>query len=134
VRNPPGSGHTPFSDDGCRILVKLRQFDPQDLTPVVIDTRNPDSWESADELPLHTFGSEQVAMIRLSTGQNFKPGPDASGIEIFVVSGSIRFGDEELQAESWLRFPGNYAAELVAQEDCRLWLKRGHLPASGPLE
>ncbi len=26
VRNPPGSGHSPYSENGCRILVKLRQF------------------------------------------------------------------------------------------------------------
>ena len=27
VRNPPGTSHSPYSDEGCRILVKLRQFD-----------------------------------------------------------------------------------------------------------
>ena len=31
VRNPPGSGHSPYSVDGCRIFVKLRQFDAEDL-------------------------------------------------------------------------------------------------------
>ena len=40
VRNPPGSGHTPYSNDGCRILVKLRQFDDRDLVHVVIDTKD----------------------------------------------------------------------------------------------
>jgi anti-sigma factor ChrR (cupin superfamily) len=60
VRNPPGSGHAPFSKDGCRILVKLRQFDPEDLTPVVIDTREPDLWKKNDDgrtgCELHSCG------------------------------------------------------------------------------
>ncbi len=63
VRNPPGSGHAPFSKNGCRILVKLRQFDPQDLTPVVIDTGDRRLWRGGDDanisyLPLHEFGAE----------------------------------------------------------------------------
>jgi anti-sigma factor ChrR (cupin superfamily) len=30
VRNPPGSRHRPFTDDGCVLFVKLRQFAPDD--------------------------------------------------------------------------------------------------------
>jgi hypothetical protein len=52
VRNPPGSGHSPFSADGCRILVKLRQFDAADLTPVVVKTRDvPAGKKAKTELP-----------------------------------------------------------------------------------
>ncbi|MFB1024512.1 MAG: cupin domain-containing protein, partial [Octadecabacter sp.] len=41
VRNPIGTSHSPFvGDDGCTILVKLHQFQPDDLAPVVIDTAN----------------------------------------------------------------------------------------------
>jgi len=38
VRNPPTSRHTPGSEPGCTIFVKLLQFDPDDRTPVRIDT------------------------------------------------------------------------------------------------
>src|SRR6201997_1940116 len=38
VRNPPASSHTPGSEPGCTIFVKLWQFDPDDRTPVRIDT------------------------------------------------------------------------------------------------
>jgi ChrR-like protein with cupin domain len=38
VRNPPTSSHTPASEAGCTIFVKLWQFDPHDRTPVPIDT------------------------------------------------------------------------------------------------
>jgi hypothetical protein len=38
VRNPPTSSHTPGSEPGCTIFVKLWQFDPDDRTPARIDT------------------------------------------------------------------------------------------------
>jgi anti-sigma factor ChrR (cupin superfamily) len=38
VRNPPTSNHTPASEVGCTLFVKLRQFDPDDRTEVHIDT------------------------------------------------------------------------------------------------
>ncbi len=38
VRNPPTSSHTPGSEPGCTLFVKLWQFDPDDRTPVRIDT------------------------------------------------------------------------------------------------
>src|SRR5438046_1035028 len=38
VRNPPTSRHTPGSESGCIIFVKLWQFDPADRTRVRIET------------------------------------------------------------------------------------------------
>src|SRR6185312_10285284 len=38
VRNPPTSRHTPGSEPGCTILVKLWQFDPEDRTDVHLRT------------------------------------------------------------------------------------------------
>src|SRR5260370_22398813 len=39
VRNPPTSRHTPRSQAGCTIFVKLFQFDPADCAHVNFDTR-----------------------------------------------------------------------------------------------
>src|SRR6476659_2587269 len=38
VRNPPQSRHTPRSDPGCVLFVKLPQFDPNDRQHVRLDT------------------------------------------------------------------------------------------------
>jgi hypothetical protein len=133
VRNPPGSSHSPHSEDGCRILVKLRQFDPEDLTRVVIDTRKADLWhsgDSTDSLLLHSFGDEQVHMIRIAAGKQYTITGDSPGTEIFVVSGTVRFDDDSLPAESWLRLPAGQAADLEAREDSVLWVKSGHLTAT----
>lgn len=34
VRNPPTSRHTPSSESGCTIFVKLHQFEPSDRTQI----------------------------------------------------------------------------------------------------
>jgi anti-sigma factor ChrR (cupin superfamily) len=41
VRNPPTSRHTPGSERGCTLFVKLWQFDPDDRTQLRIDTPKP---------------------------------------------------------------------------------------------
>ena len=134
VRNPPGSGHAPHSKDGCRILVKLRQFDAEDLTPVVIDTRQQELWFKNDKddstwhLPLHQYGSERVQMLRIPADTEYAMSAGPLGTELFIVTGAIRHGDEELPAESWLRFPAHQQIHIIPLTDIVLWRKSGHLP------
>jgi quercetin dioxygenase-like cupin family protein len=131
VRNPPGSSHAPSSKDGCRILVKLRQFDPADLRHVVVDTNDKTLWAETyggiPILPLHRFGSEEVLMRRLAAGEQFPVGKWKGGTEILVVSGSIEFDGKPLGAESWLRSPPGQHETLAALAPTTLWIKTGHL-------
>lgn len=132
VRNPPGSGHSPFSENGCRILVKLRQFDPQDLSHVVVDTADDSLWSSesdANILELHEYGSERVVMLRLAKGESFPFSSDPGGVEILLIRGSVNDEGSELARESWLRFPANQEIRLFASSDSLLWVKTGHLPS-----
>jgi anti-sigma factor ChrR (cupin superfamily) len=137
VRNPPGSGHSPFSKGGCRILVKLRQFDPADLTPVVINTHDSIAWQKNDDgttesLHLHDYGSENVQLIRAQAGRKIPLSTNPAGVELLVMSGSVAYANELLPVESWLRFPADPAAEILAATDTVLWMKRGHLSLSLP--
>lgn len=137
VRNPPGSGHSPFSTDGCRILVKLRQFDAADLTPVVVHTSNATSWKksadgTAEILHLYDYGSEQVQMVRIAAGQVVPLSGNPAGAEVLVVDGSVEYSDQLLPVESWLRFPAGYVAEVTSIADSVLWMKSGHLSPSLP--
>lgn len=133
VRNPPGSGHSPFSESGCRILVKLRQFDANDLEHIVIDTNDSALWSDGPgggikTLALHRYQSETVQMMHLPANSSFETA--AEGSEIFVVAGAISADGTELQAESWLRKPIGRAVEITAATDTMIWLKQGHLPRS----
>ncbi len=132
VRNPPGSGHSPYSKNGCRLFVKLRQFDPQDLSHVVVDTTDKSVWPEApgsNVLVLHQFGSERVMMLRLDEGESFPIVSQSGGLELMVISGSINDEGTDLAAESWLRIPADQKSRLVASSDCLLWVKTGHLPS-----
>ncbi|MFB3124971.1 MAG: cupin domain-containing protein [Woeseiaceae bacterium] len=132
VRNPPGSGHSPYSRNGCRLLVKLRQIDPQDLSHVVVDTADEAVWPKrpgSNVLELHRFGSERVMMIRLDEGEPFPIVSQSGGLELMVISGSINDEGTELTAESWLRIPADQENRLVASSDSLLWVKTGHLPS-----
>ena len=132
VRNPPGSGHSPFSTDGCRILVKLRQFDAADLTPVVVNTRDSVNWEkradgTTESLHLYEYGREHVQMLRVPAGGAVPLSTNTAGVELLVVSGAVEYANKSLPKESWLRFPAVYDAEVRAVKDTVLWMKSGHL-------
>ena len=133
VRNPPGTGHSPFSDFGCRILVKLRQFDAADLQPVVIDTTDeagwsPDSHTGVENKPLYEFGNEQVSMLRFGKGQEITFDVGEGGLEWLLVRGSLSFENADYQDESWFRFAAGDKFSMQATDDCLVWQKTGHLP------
>lgn len=133
VRNPPGSGHAPFSEYGCRILVKLRQFDPDDLVHVVIDTKDEARWRTEEGSPvsimdLHTYGPEVVRMVRMPAGSAFSESIGDGGLELLVVSGNVDCDGRILNAESWLRVPANSKLDVAAKSTAILWVKTGHLP------
>ena len=133
VRNPPGTGHSPFSDFGCRILVKLRQFDALDLQPVVIDTTDETGWNldghtRVERKKLYQFGNEQVSMLRFSSGQAVTIDVGEGGLEWLLVKGSSSFENADYQDESWFRFAAGDKFSMQATEDCLIWQKTGHLP------
>jgi hypothetical protein len=125
VRNPPGSSHAPFSQDGCRIIVKLRQFDAQDLDYVVVDTADPTRWQS-DILDLHSFGDERVVMVRIAAGDPL-PVPNDDGLELLVIEGAVDYDGRTLGEESWLRLPPGDTTVVRAARDALAWVKTGHL-------
>lgn len=129
VRNPPGSGHAPFSANGCRILVKLRQFDPKDLRQFSVDTRDNTIWDpTAKALLLHEFGNERVQMKRLAAGETLVISPQVHGTEILLVKGKLDEAGQQYPVETWLRFPKGRASTLIAIVDTLIWMKSGHLP------
>jgi anti-sigma factor ChrR (cupin superfamily) len=131
VRNPPTSRHTPRSDMGCVILVKLWQFDPDDRTQITIDTTqqrfipNPDR-PGVSQLALFCDDREEVRLEHWEAGTNIEL-PVPHGLEVFVIQGSFQESGETFQVGSWLRSPPN--SQLQAQsgpKGCHLWLKLNH--------
>jgi anti-sigma factor ChrR (cupin superfamily) len=131
VRNPVGSSHTPYSQTGATILVKLWQMDPDDQTPITIDT-NRANWapglvDGLTVLPLHAFGTEQVALVKWAPGTQFQPHRHWGGEEIYVLAGT--FADEfgEYPQGTWIRSPHGSVHTPFSEEGCLIYVKTGHL-------
>ncbi len=130
IRNPPESSHTPGSEPGCTIFVKLWQMDLDDRTHVRVDTGKmrfvPDR-DGADVMPLFSDGREDVVLERWAAGA--KVSLDASGgLELLVIDGGFAEAGETFRVGSWLRLPkGGGSVATVGTEGARVWIKRDHL-------
>ena len=132
VRNPPTSSHTPSSEPGCTIFVKLWQFDPDDRTPVRIDTSGL-SFASAPGLPgvecalLYESAGGLVLLERWAPDTHIAV-PLPGGIELLVLDGSFTEGCEVFTRLSWLRLPAGATLHATAGlAGCKVWVKSGHL-------
>ncbi len=136
IRNPPQSRHTPGSEPGCVLFVKLRQFDLADRTEVKSDTNG---------MPmLAVTGRNGVEAMRLFRDlredvrlERWAPNADVSldpkgGIEILVLEGSFTEAGEIFSEQSWLRLPvGSRLSAKAGRQGCRVWVKEGHLRYAG---
>ncbi|GMM74602.1 cupin domain-containing protein [Vibrio alginolyticus] len=137
LRNPPGSQHAPFSEEGCVILVKLNQFESEDLETVRINT-NQASWQSGvgglQVMPLHNFEHEHVALVKWPKGEKFQPHRHFGGEEIFVLSGEFRDELGTYPALSWIRSPHMSEHFPFVEQETIIWVKTGHLPLQAPAQ
>ena len=132
VRNPVGSKHTPRTDDGCLILVKLWWMHPDDQEFVRIDTTRADLWQPIDRpgvevMPLHGFKDETTALYRLAPGAALPERALPGGEEFFVLEGACRDANGSYEQSTWVRTPIGRAPALASPKGCRLYVKRGHL-------
>ena len=132
LRNPAGSSHTPFSEPGCTILVKLWQMHPADQEQRAIDTHarswHPGLVRGLEVMPLHAFGSENVALVRWAPGTIFQAHGHPGGEEIFVLEGVFEDECGRYLPGSWLRNPPGSSHRPFSQEGCTILVKTGHLP------
>jgi len=132
IRNPPQTSHTPGSQSGCTIFVKLWQFDPEDRTQIRLNTA--DMEYTADPLrpavevmPLFQDKTEKVFLEHWQAGATIELIAD-NGMEILVLDGSFKENAEEFSPQSWLRLPKGYRSTAIAGETgAQIWIKRNHL-------
>ena len=131
VRNPPGSAHTPRSDDGCTIFVKLRQMPPEESRHVRIE---PDDarwrpWRGLRRVDLFEADYETVCMLESGDAPaRLRPDP-AAGFEALVLSGMLEADGAERGPMAWLRRPSADGLTLTLGPGTRVWIKTGHLSA-----
>ena len=132
IRNPPGSSHTPGSEPGTIIFVKLWQFDPEDRNHVrmrfdKMQAIQDPTREGVAETPLYRDHRETVRIE--DWAPNAEVSVDATGgAELLVLDGGFEEGGDTLRKHSWLRSP--VARDITAKagpEGAKVWIKSGHM-------
>ncbi len=132
IRNPPQSSHTPGSDEGCIIFVKLWQFNLQDRTHVRahMDKAGTITDATRANVQVSTLFADDRETVRLEQWTaNSEISLDVSeGAELLVLDGSFSEGDDALQAMSWMRVPeGSSFNAKTGDHGAKVWVKCGHL-------
>jgi anti-sigma factor ChrR (cupin superfamily) len=133
VRNPIGTSHSPrVGAEGCLIFVKLQQFDIEDTSQVVIDTRTAEllteTVPGLKVMLLHEFRDERVVLIRWEPNTPFKEHAHQGGEEVFVIEGSFSDEHGDYPAGSWVRYPDQSShTAFTRDEGALLYIKTGHL-------
>jgi hypothetical protein len=132
IRNPPTSRHTPRSEPGCVLLVKLWQFDPADRTQVRFDTREREfvplaGRDGVTALELFRDPHEIVRLEHWAANATIGLAP-RGGAELLVIEGAFEESGEHFGGQSWLRLPpGATAVAKTGATGCTVWIKTGHL-------
>ena len=130
LRNPEGFSHSPFSKEGCVLLVKLHQFQANDQQRLCIDTTNA-PWQQGNGqlkvMPLHNLGTESTALVLWPAGEKFQPHVHAGGEEIFVISGEFIDEQGRYPQGSWIRSPHMSRHNPYVEQTTLILVKTGHL-------
>ncbi len=130
IRNPPGSRHSPFSRIGCKLFVKLNQFQQRDSKRVVINTTEKEWLPGHGDLkvmPLAECGTESTALVKWPQGAAFVPHTHFGGEEIFVLEGTFIDEYGEYPTGTWIRSPHLSNHNPFVRGGCTILVKVGHM-------
>jgi anti-sigma factor ChrR (cupin superfamily) len=127
LRNPPGTAHTPASETGCTLLVKLWQFNCDDDASIVLRPEETAVADARGEAVLFDSSTERVRMESWPAGAAIAAAnPD--GFELLVLNGGFEEGGEFFAPLSWLRLPpGRPLGARAGQNGVKFWSKAGPL-------
>eukprot|EP00754_Rhynchopus_humris_P038907 Rhum_TRINITY_DN21532_c0_g1::Rhum_TRINITY_DN21532_c0_g1_i1::g.174250::m.174250 len=142
IRNPPGSSHAPFSEDGCTIFVRLRQFADTDTKRVVQDTHDMghfsmfhmqaefdnDKPAIVFVQPLHKHAEEVTYLLNIPKNTNL-PKRTLKRIEEYLVLEGELLGVDGLRLpkHGWARIPKGEVVQFSAGNggECIVLVREG---------
>jgi anti-sigma factor ChrR (cupin superfamily) len=130
LMNPPGSSHTPHSESGCTLFVKLRHLGADHREREVVHT-SAAAWHQGmvpglHVMPLMRQGSGST-LVRWAPQTYFNSHRHFGGEEIFVVEGVFEDERGRYPAGTWIRSPHMSAHQPFSREGCTIFVKTGHL-------
>lgn len=129
--NPEGHRHAPWSEKGCVLFVKLRQYDGDDRPYRRTDTNQmawtPTAHAGIEEKVLDDppTRSERTVLERWAPGASASTEPVEGGAELFVIEGQLADRVGEHGPGSWIRVPPGEALGLRATRESVLYVKTG---------
>lgn len=134
--NPDGTSHAPFSDQGCTLFVRLRQYDGEDRIQTQIQT-NKSEWRPGlinglSVLPLYsqTNYPESMALVRWQPDTYFQQHTHPGGEEILVLEGTFEDEHGSYPEGTWIRGPHMSAHKPYSKQGCLIYVRVGGLPAT----
>ncbi|MDH3690813.1 MAG: cupin domain-containing protein [Gammaproteobacteria bacterium] len=128
--HPEGFTHAPFSEQGCILFVKLRQYSGEGRSYVTVDT-NAMAWEQSvvqgiEQKTLYRDPNFQdsTELERWAAGVDVGTLSYAGGVEIFVLQGEIEDERGRYQQGAWLRLPPGDQHRPGSANGCELYIKR----------
>jgi anti-sigma factor ChrR (cupin superfamily) len=131
--NPDGSSHTPFSEQGCLLFVKLRQYPGAERDDVKIDTLTA-PWKKtgipgASQIVLQEDKSsgERTILLRIAAGCEIAEHTHPGGEELLILEGALEDQYGRYEAGCWGRSPAGSHHRAKSETGCTLYAKLGHL-------
>lgn len=131
--NPEGFRHAPFSESGCLLFVKLRQYAGAGRHHVALCTPDaewtPGGRPGVEQKILYTHPkfSDVTHLERWAPGTAMEMPERAEGAEIFALEGSLEDDSGTYDSLSWLRTPAGKAHRVATRDGCVLYIKTGAL-------
>jgi anti-sigma factor ChrR (cupin superfamily) len=131
--NPEGFSHAPWSEEGCLLFVKLRQYPGHDRERVAAQSasqpwrssvRKGASWKKlyAQE-PYSDFSRLEAWDEPAALGKLNFPG----GAELLVIRGEFSDAEGHYPRYSWLRIPEGGSIAPTSNAYCEVFIKEGGL-------
>lgn len=127
--NPEGFSHAPRSEQGCDLLVRLRQYPGAQRRRRLIDT-GAEVWRAGgahglEIKPLYeeTGYPEYVCLLRLEAGAKLPEQRFTGGAEFFVLEGSLCDDEGEYGKGCWLRLPPGATQAPRSSGGCIAYLR-----------
>lgn len=134
--NPDGTQHAPYSDQGCTLFVRLRQYSGSDRKQIRIDTNStewhPGIMQGLSVLPLYsqTNYPENIALVRWQPETYFHEHVHPGGEEILVLEGTFEDEHGEYPQGTWIRGPHMSKHKPFSKQGCLIYVRVGGLPAN----
>jgi anti-sigma factor ChrR (cupin superfamily) len=125
--NPEGFVHAPFSNEGCLLFVKLRQFAGLDRERVLLKIDDGAWLERAPgvrSLTLYrsSHHPEHIRLTELAPGADVGPVDLPEGEEIFVLRGELTDERGMYPNHTWLRLPPHSSHRPRSAGGCLIYV------------